>query len=138
MKRPRSVGVLGGLLAYFGFFGVIGVAFFLREDAIPVAPSLLLLDNLTTTRVLQVLAVLYVGALLTAAFAILQQRFWAVRAYLVFLCTVALYHIGFLSLIRVPAPLWLWLVYLGVVGGLLFWGWRVVERHFSRKHADAV
>jgi hypothetical protein len=138
MNRPRSVGILGGLLGYFAIVGVIGVAFFLREDAIPIAPSLLLLDNLTTTRVLQVLGVLYVGALLTAAFAIFQQRSWAVPAYLLFLCTVALYHIGFLTLIRIPAPLWLWLVYLGVVGGLLFWGWRVVERHLSRKSADAV
>lgn len=133
MDRPRAVARLSKILIVLGLSALGGVIGLPWGTPIRVAPQLLVLDPITTTWVIHLLAITYCGATLACAFSLWRMLFWARAAYICFVASVVIYLTSLLCLVRVPSPISIAVLFFGLLGAGLFWGWRVVASHLPTR-----
>jgi hypothetical protein len=131
MLRPRAIRRLSLILTLLGLSALGGVVVIPWGRPLPIAPQLLLLDPVVTGWIIFGAAALYCGATLLCAFALWRMRPWAPQAYLGFAATVATFLALHLLLVRIPTPLALEFLFVGLLGGALYWGWRIVHNTFG-------
>jgi hypothetical protein len=132
MDRPGSVSRLALALCLSGISALGGIAEFPIGDPIAVAPEILCTDLATTGRIIVGAAGIYCVASFAAAFALWRNYTWAPVAYLGFSGSIVLYFSLFVYLIRLPTSIPLRIAFPCLLLGALYWGWRIVNRHFTR------
>jgi hypothetical protein len=131
VERPRGVSTLSLVLALIGVSAFGGLIMAPWGQPFRVAPQLLRADPHVTSWLILLAGALYCGATLIAAFALRRMRPWAPTAYICFVCSIALYLAIFMWLVPIFGPAWLGVIFFGLLGASLYWGWRIVRRAFG-------
>ena len=132
VSRPRSITLIGGLLALIGISGIGGLVNMPNFGEV-VAPQLLAASPNIVTAVIRITLAVYVVATCIAAFALLRMRPWASQAYVCFGVSLVAFFGVFAFLIRMPGTTVTAPIFLLVAGVLLYLGWRKVESAIGPK-----
>ena len=131
VERPRGVSTLSLVLALIGVSAFGGLILAPWAQPLRVAPQLLRADPYVTSWLIFLSGALYCGTTLIAAFALRRMSPWAPTAYICFVCSIGLYLAIFMWLVPIFAPAWLGVIFFGLLGAGLYWGWRIVRRTFG-------
>ena len=131
MQRPRSVRTLALILTLVGISALGGTVVAPWGQPLRVAPQLLYGDPQVAGWLIFSAATLYSAAALVCAYALWRMVSWAPAAYGYFVASIVLYMALFLFIVRIPAPLSLGLLFFGLFGAALYWGWRVVRLAYA-------
>jgi len=131
VERPRGVSTLSLVLALIGASAFGGLILAPWGQPLPVAPQLLRADPHVASWLIFLAGALYCGATLVAAFALRRMRPWAPTAYICFVCSIGLYLALFMWLVPIFGPAWLGVIFFGLLGAGLYWGWTIVRRAFG-------
>lgn len=127
MKHPPGVTGLAGFLTFLGILAMFGIAV-LPWRPLGIAPQLLPFGEVATRCALVGTLVLYCATSLACAFALRRMRPYALRAYYAFVGSLALYCSVWLFLIRVDKPIGIGIIFFGLLGAGVYWGWRIAKR----------
>lgn len=130
MERPRDVSTLSAVLTLLGVSALGGLTLAPWGQPLRVAHQLLRADPRVAGWVILVAATIYCAAALTAAIALRRMRPWAVTAYICFVCSIGLYCVVFLWLVRIPVSPFVGVGFFAVLVAVLYWGWTIVKTTF--------
>ena len=127
MKRPPGVSGLAAFLTFLGISAMFGIVV-LPWRPLGIAPQLLPVGEVATRFALVGTLVLYCATSLACAVALRRMRPYALRTYYAFVASVALYCSVWLFLIRVDKPIGIGVMFFGLLGAGIYWGWRIAKR----------
>src|SRR5256885_300642 len=128
MERPRGFGILAKVLALFGVSALGPLVLVPWRLPLVIAPQFLSLGEMATRWTLFAATLLYCSTAFVCAYALWRVRSFVLHAYYAFVVSLVLYLAVFLFLIRIPKSLGIGVLFFGLLGAFLYFGWRTVQR----------
>jgi hypothetical protein len=132
----RSLRRLSTVLLVFGVIACIGVV--TAPWQVPLPPRLFRTDPSVARWLIWAAQAATCACTLVCGFAARRMRPWAPVAYAWFVVSVLANVLVYGFVLAIPKPVVLLVIYLSLMGPLLYWGWHIMQCAFGRRSPNAL